>query len=205
MPRKPRKPLIAGHPNPDMSDPVVAAANKPGFKFCTTCGKRKALEDFHKDDSKADGHRDTCKMCRKEINARARDARRKKQIQELENQGLDALGKMSSGGSLDPHINEVFEAIMRPFGGVNGYAKHLFATYLACDPGSQRRIKIHEMIIRLADKVTKMGLAERQLEMMEERDLKRVLEKHMLEYKEQTGYLPSASVDDEEVEDAVFE
>lgn len=163
-----------------------------GAKYCTYCGIQKPLTAFNKDSSKPDGHRDTCKSCRREVNKKKDSRKLEANLRKLEEEGLQALDQMTSGGSFDPHINEVFESIMRPFGGVQGYAKHLFATYLACEPGSQRRIKIHEMILRLSDRVTKLGLAERHLEMMEERDLLKVMQANLVEYQRDNDLPPTA-------------
>jgi len=165
-------------------DPIEAVEKAAGVKFCTSCGVRKSLGEFHKDESKEDGHRDTCKECRSKINEQKKQDRLDTKLAELEREGLETLATLGSGGSFDPHINEVFEAMLRPFGGVNGWAKNLFATYLACDPGSQKRVKIHDMMMQLAGKVTSLGLAERQLEMMEERDLLNVMRQHLVEYQE---------------------
>lgn len=174
-------------------DAIDAVVNDQQKKYCTSCGIRKVLEDFHKDESKWDGHRDTCKECRAKINEQKKQDSLDARLQELEKEGLETLGNLSSGGSFDPHINEVFEAMMKPFGGVNGWAKHLFATYLACDPGSQKRVKIHDMMMQLAGKVTKLGLAERQLDMMEERDLLQIMRQHLVEY-QQGNDLPSTAL-----------
>jgi len=174
-------------------DPIEAVTNAAGVKFCTHCGMRKSLEEFHKDEAKEDGHRDVCKACRSTINEKRKQDRLDAKLAEIEREGLETLGGLSSGGSFDPHINEVFEAMMRPFGGVNGWAKHLFATYLACDPGSQKRVKIHDMMMQLAGKVTKLGLAERQLDMMEEKDLLQVMRQHLVEYQENND-LPSTAL-----------
>lgn len=173
-------------------DPVQAVKNAVGVKFCTHCGIRKNLDQFHKDEAKEDGHRDVCKECRSKINEKRKQDRLDQKLAEIEKEGLETLGGLSSGGSYDPHINEVFEAMMKPFGGVNGWAKHLFATYLACDPGSQKRVKIHDMMMQLAGKVTKLGLAERQLDMMEERDLLQVMRQHLAEYQEHNDLPPTA-------------
>lgn len=174
-------------------DPIDAVADVAGEKFCTHCGLRKSFNCFHKDDTKEDGHRNVCKECRSKINDDKKKARLDAKLKEVEQEGLEALGNLSAGGSFDPHINEVFEAMMKPFGGVNGWAKHLFATYLACDPGSQKRVKIHDMMMQLAGKVTKLGLAERQLDMMEERDLLQVMQQHLVEYQE-NNELPSTAI-----------
>ena len=68
----------------------------------------------------------------------------------------------------------------------------MFATYLASDPGSQKRVKIHDMMMQLAGKVTKLGLAERQLDMMEERDLLQVMRQHLVEYQKGNELPPTA-------------
>ena len=176
----------------DIPDPIEAVKSG-GFKWCTHCGVRKELDAFHQDSAKEDGRRDTCKECRSKIDKERKQKTLDAELQKVEQEGLKALGNLSSGGSFDPHINEVFESLMKPFGGVNGWAKHLFATYLACDPGSQKRVKIHDMMMQLAGKVTKLGLAERQLDMMEERDLLQVMRQHLVEYQE-NNELPSTAI-----------
>ncbi|MGB1649674.1 MAG: hypothetical protein ACPHEP_01485 [Acidimicrobiales bacterium] len=180
-------------PEPEPIDPLDAVVPAAGEKYCTNCGHKKPLTDFHKDESKDDGHRDTCKQCRSVIIEQQKKDSLDARLKEIEQEGLESLSKLSSGGSFDPHINEVFEAMMKPFGGVNGWAKHLFSTYLACDPGSQKRVKIHDMMMQLAGKVTKLGLAERQLDMMEEKDLIQVMRQHLVEYQE-GNKLPSTAL-----------
>ena len=48
------------------------------------------------------------------------------------------------------------------------------------------------MMMQLAGKVTKLGLAERQLDMMEERDLLQVMRQHIIEYQEGNKLPPTA-------------
>lgn len=163
-------------------NPIDAEGNTSKEKWCTHCGIKKELKEFHRDARKEDGHRDVCIECRAKIEKQKEESSLAATLKELEKEGIDTLGKLSAGGSFDPHINEVFEAMLKPFGGVNGWAKHLFATYLASPPGSQKRVKIHDMMMNLAGKVTKLGLAERQLEHMEERDLLNVMRSHLIEY-----------------------
>ena len=167
---------------PDTPDPIEAEANVSGEKYCTSCGIRQSLAEFHRDETKEDGHRDTCRGCRAKINKEKKERNLAAELRKIEEQGIKTLGTLTDGGSYDPHINEVFESMMKPFGGVQGWAKHLFATYLACDPGSQKRVKIHDMMMQLAGKVTKLGLAERQLDMMEEKDLLQVMRGHIVDF-----------------------
>jgi len=178
--------------NTDIPDPIEAEASGEGKKYCTTCGFKMPLSEFHKDSTKEDGHRDTCRECRAKINSEKKERDLATQIKQMEEEGLRTLDGLASGGSYDPHVNEVLEALMRPFGGVQGWAKHLFATYLACDPGSQKRVKIHDMMLQLAGKVTKLGLAERQLDMMEEKDLLEVMRDHIVDFQKGNNLSPTA-------------
>ena len=179
--------------NTDIPDPIEAEATVSGEKYCTSCGIRKMLAEFHKDTTKEDGHRDTCRECRAKINKERKEQSLAAELRRIEEEGLKTLGTLTDGGSYDPHINEVFESLMKPFGGVQGWAKHLFATYLACDPGSQKRVKIHDMMMQLAGKVTKLGLAERQLDMMEEKDLLQVMRGHLVDFQKGNN-LPSTMI-----------
>jgi len=179
--------------NTDIPDPIEAEAKVSGEKYCTSCGIRQSLAEFHKDETKEDGHRDTCRKCRSLINKERKEQALAAELRQIEEEGLKTLGTLTDGGSYDPHINEVFESLMKPFGGVQGWAKHLFATYLACDPGSQKRVKIHDMMMQLAGKVTKLGLAERQLDMMEEKDLLQVMRSHLVDFQKGNN-LPSTVI-----------
>lgn len=173
-------------------DPIDAVSDKTGEKFCTHCGIRKELKEFHVDASKEDGHRDVCKQCRSELNASKKESRLSAEIKRMEEEGVKTLGTLTDGGSFDPHINEVFEAMMKPFGGVQGWAKHLYATWLACEPGSNKRVKIMDMMMNMAGKVTKLGLAERKLDMMEEKDLLEVMRTHIVEFQKANDLPPTA-------------
>lgn len=177
----------------DMPDPIEAAKHVEGRKYCTNCGLQKEYSFFHVDEQKPDGYRDVCKECRSNLNEERKRQRLDVKIKKMEEENLSALDQMASGGSFDPDLNEVFEAIMRPFGGVNGFAKNLYATYLVNPPGSQKRIKIQEMIVRMADKVTQLGLAERRLELMEEQDLMQIMRKHLNDY-QQGNNLPGTAI-----------
>ena len=171
--------------------PIEAEEAVDGEKWCNHCGIMKPLKDFHRDSRKEDGHRDVCIECRAKIEKEKEKESLDARLKELEQEGIETLGKLSSGGSFDPHINQVFESMLKPFGGVDGWAKHLFATYLASPPGSQKRVKIHDMMMQLAGKVTKLGLAERQLDQMEERDLLNVMKQHLVEYQQGNNLLPT--------------
>jgi len=59
----------------------MSTKQKPKTKTCNTCKKRKKLDDFNKDRTKADGVRNHCKECRR-ARERKRSADRRQEIRE---------------------------------------------------------------------------------------------------------------------------
>lgn len=169
---------------PKPADPTLSEGDTDSEKWCTHCGHKKSVREFDVDEQRADGRRDVCKKCRADIRQADKEKLQHETIQALEEEGLATLKTLSSGGSFVPHSNELLEAVMRPFGGVSGYAKHLFATYLACDPGSNKRVQIHKMIFELAQQVTTIGQSEQQLEDMDSEDIRLTMMRYLLEYQD---------------------
>lgn len=149
------------------------------MKFCTTCGIEKNLFEFSEDKSTKDGLRRQCRACRRETKhaeLRRRKARQQeKAIERQQQQGYEILDALANGGKNNPHIAEVYESLMNAFGGVDGYAKWFFADFLAAKPGSQNRVKLHQMLVTLTAKVSQQGLAEQRLEMLDREDLMRII------------------------------
>ena len=157
-------------------------------KYCTTCGKKKPFIEFDLDKYRPDGRRDTCKRCRSEINAAKRQQKMNEQIAQQEMDNLAKFEELAKqGGSMAPHISEMFESLMEPFGGQRGFARHLFANYIAADPGSQMRFKILQSVMELGKQVTKHDLAERRLEMLEDDDLVREMKRYLGSYQQALG------------------
>lgn len=161
-----------------------------GKKHCTHCGEEKdCVAAFDRDCNKEDGFKDVCKKCRAKLHKEGKialDQTKAEALQKIEDEGVRVLESLGTGGSFAPHIEELLEAVMEPFGGVRGYAKHLYAEYLACPVGSQRRAKYHHMITELINRVSKMELAEKRLEMMEDNDVVNIMVKHLKSFQEST-------------------
>lgn len=158
----------------------------PGMKYCTNCGIKKDLDEFHSDASRSDGHRDHCKQCRRELALAAEynDG----PIRELEEKGMEVLGAMAnSGGSFQPHVSEALEELLLPFGGMRGFSKFFFANYLAAKPGSATRERMLSRITDLIEKVSDIGDSDTPLDRMEEGDIIRVMATHVIEYQKKTG------------------
>ena len=155
-----------------------------GHKYCTTCGEAYPLENFDRDALRPDGHRDICKACRAAVRVKERERRHANQMVELERQNLETLSTLTSGGSLNPHCSELLESLMEPFGGQRGYAKQVWAEYLRAPPGGQLRFKYMQMIMELCKQVSKLDLAERRLEMLEDDDVVREMRRHLKTYQD---------------------
>ncbi len=169
-------------------DTYLGAVEKDGHKFCTSCGDQKELsEGFDKDADKPDGFRNTCKTCRAKLHVEKEELEQDRAIIALQEEGLEVLSEMKAGGALAPHCSEMFEAVMMPFGGVNGYSRYLWADYLASKPGSAAHLRIHSMIIDLCKEVSKLDLAEKRMDMLNDDDLARVLEANIESFEASTG------------------
>ena len=178
-------------PTKETTDPL-SMAEKPGKKWCTSCGIQKDTEEnFDRDAQRADGFRDTCRDCRAEQRIQAKLERdenaNSQRIQEMEQQNLEALDSLSSGGAFNPHSEELAEALMIPFGGVNGFAKNIYATYLCAPPGSARRVKILDMVVKLIQANSRMELDERKIDLLNDKDIEKVFEEQATRYMQMTG------------------
>jgi hypothetical protein len=161
-------------------------------KYCTYCGILKELEHFHVDRSKPDGHRDHCIDCRKAI--RAEENALAIPLANMEEQAIETLDSLSSsGGSMTPHSSEALEAIIKPFGGVEGLGKWMFATFLAARPGSAIRERLLSRVIDLIEMNTERGDASVPLERMEDADLVRIMSINLIEYQKKAS-LPSNAI-----------
>lgn len=172
-------------------------------KYCTHCGELKHKTEFHVDSTRADGYRDHCKQCRELI--RQEQQALAAPLVNMEEQALDMLDSLSSsGGSHVPHTTEAVEALMRPFGGMDGFGKWMFATFLAARPGSTVRERLLSRILDLVEMNSAKGDADAPLDKMEDRDLIRIMSVHLLEFQKKSE-LPSTAVPtvDGKVVDAV--
>lgn len=175
-------------------DPTAGDGNILGEKYCTHCGTRKKFEKFDVDNGNLDGRRDVCKECRAEIRKAEQEQLQLEAIQDMEHKSVEALGELaSSGGSMTPHTSELLESVMSAFGGTHGYVKHLFATYIAAPPGSERRVKIHKMIFDLTQNVTQVDMNDKRLEEMPTEDIQRLMGTFIEEWQKKRG-LPSNAV-----------
>lgn len=157
-----------------------------GHKYCTNCGEDKEIDgSFDKDTTKPDGYRDVCKKCRKTLRTQA--AERSKltaQFAEMEKENLQTLSTLTTGGALNPHCSEMLESLMEPFGGQRGYSKHLWAEYMRAPPGGQLRFKYMQMIMELCKQVSKLDLAERRLDMLDDDDVIKEMKKYITSYQQ---------------------
>lgn len=90
---------------------------------------------------------------------------------------VNELGDMKVDPNNLPHIASVLENLMRAFGGVEGFSRHVALNYLAAKPGSLTRNKMLQSIMSMAVKVSESGAAKVPLELLDDSDIEREIEK----------------------------
>ena len=140
-------------------------------KWCTNCGKQKAIGDFDKDRTRPDGYKDTCKSCRADLRKRQQIAEEDPEIEKMEMDARDVLSTLTEGGSITPKSEELVESLMKPWGGSDGFAKYMFSTYLAAKPGSPTRERI---LSRIMDAVERHNTREQSTGSLEDMDTQSV-------------------------------
>jgi hypothetical protein len=126
---------------PSRTTPDDDSSDIETLKWCTHCGDQKPLSQFHRDANNADGHKNQCKDCRAEIHAEQGEGLDPR-IAAIEEQALEALDRLASGGTVNPHTEDVIDSMMRFTGGIDGFIRRVNANYFASPPGSQQRTKI---------------------------------------------------------------
>lgn len=169
-------------------------------KFCTNCGVKKDHEEFDIHANSADGRRNTCKDCRRTIRDDKRQQKMIAELSEQESRNIETFKRLANkGGSMNPHVSEMFESMMEPFGGQRGFAKHMWGNYIAAAPGSQMRFKIIQSIMKLGESVSKQNLSERRIDMLEDADVVREMKRYLESYQDSSGVnattVPTASGD----------
>lgn len=148
-----------------------------GMKMCMECGEGYEMPEKHfdKDATKPDGLRTTCKTCRAEKDLKKEDNRIAKIVDDMDQHSVELLMGLAGSGSDVPHSAEIFQTLLRVFGGMDGFAQHYMLQYLSAKPGSQIRQRMLDTIIKLGMKVTDSGAAQLPVEMMGDEDIEREL------------------------------
>lgn len=165
---------------------AVSHPDEGPVQRCRICDEVFPLthDHWHKDSHQPSGFQNACKDCRRAeqnlvTNKRAVDA-----IEQLDDQLLEGLGAVDRtlGVSNIPHASELFEHIMRAFGGPEMYAQHLAATYVAAKPGSSIREKILRQISNIGLKLTLSGHTEDDVRSMSDGEIEDRLKKALTVY-----------------------
>lgn len=148
----------------------------PEAKHCSVCRDKLPLDAAHfdRDRSSDDGFRNECKQCRAELRKKVSDEEIDERLQQLDRAALTMLQAAAMKEySKVPHIAEVFECLMRVFGGPQGFAEHFLGTYLSAKPGSQQRIKLLNIVSMLANQATQSGAVKVPKDLLSDEDLER--------------------------------
>lgn len=149
-------------------------------KLCRgPCQMSKVLDQFDKDRSKPDGHKDWCKECRKKRDVRAGEDAITQAIMDLDDELLARVAGSPTGGTNLPHQVQAMEAILARLGGVEGLATYAVANMLAAPPGSQMREKFLSKIISLIQTCSDDGKVSKPRDLMSDEELKQMTEARM--------------------------
>jgi hypothetical protein len=140
-------------------------------------------EHWDRDASRASGFRAYCKGCRAEARKLKRQMTVDQRVQLLDKAAMREIGRMANGGTDIPHAAELFQAIVRLMGGVQGVSKHYVSNMLSAPAGSQTRERMLTQVVKLGQFVTQEGAADTPPELMSDEDLKRELEKREVRLK----------------------
>lgn len=171
-----------------MPDPLPSPQDEEP-KWCTHCGIKKPLCEFHLDITSPDGHKNVCKECRAAIHAEDKEELDPR-IQEVHDDLADAIGSMKAGGTCSPHYAEIGEALMRRCGGVEGFARLYMAHLHMTKWGSAERGKVLRDILSLHIKLSEN--ANERLEVLTDEDLTRVMGRAIKDYQQKLELPPDA-------------
>lgn len=142
---------------------------------CRICEETKPLTSdyWHKDSYSSNGFQNACKICRSQEKVFEKDRQTKEVLKKLDKTIVDALvGSRGVKASKLPSSSDVYEQIMKAFGGPANFAQHLAATFVAAKPGSAIREKILRGIVTLSCKVTADGMADRPVDRMTDEEIR---------------------------------
>jgi hypothetical protein len=157
-------------------------------KTCSICGKEKPLnkDNFRWRVQDGNGYFTAeCKSCisaAKKISRQRAEERRQKELQRIEQHGVDAFIRSTvHGGSNIPHTAELVERVFQYFGGVGGFSAVLVKQFWDSPPGGSARNRLMETMCRLVTKNVESGGAKKPLQLWSEEDLEKELEQRMAE------------------------
>lgn len=157
-------------------------------RTCSICGLEKALDKEHFRWRVQDGKgyfTAECKVCiakAKKISAERAQERRQKELQKIEQHGVDAFVRATvHGGSNIPHTAELVERVFQYFGGVGGFSAVLVKQFWDSPAGGSARNRLLETMCRLVTKNVESGGAKKPLQLWTEDELEKELEDRMAE------------------------
>ena len=107
-------------------------------KFCDKCAQSLPLtEDFwHKDSHSPDGFHANCINCRKVAAQKESEKQTRQMIEKFDTDLLRSIKNSISDSDYRgvAQASELYEEVIRAFGGPKGFANHYAATYLSASP-----------------------------------------------------------------------
>ena len=149
------------------------------YKTCGSCSQEMPVSEFEKKPRSPDGLASVCKHCGK-LKKKAVNEHVRRTAKEIDRVMLDAVGRLAreapeSDGDV-PNIGETMECVVQAFGGPQGIALQMAATYLIAEPGSATRQRILADLLRNNAKATELGYGKTPVEMLTDEALDKFIE-----------------------------
>ena len=151
-------------------------------RTCDTCSMPLPLNANYYDRDNADeqGFKRVCKACRSKQKQDTDDRVIDERLKRFDAVSIRLLETALDSGSMVPHHAEIFQELVRIFGGVSGYAGHFMSHFLATQIGSGQRTKMFALMQKMSEKVTESGVATVPLEMLSDEDLDRMHKQQLM-------------------------
>lgn len=146
------------------------------------CGMElpKTASYFDRDNQTTDGFKKICKQCRSEQRRKKEDVDVAEAVKKIDRASLILLEKSARSGSDVPHMAELYQRLMEVFNGPSGFSQHFMAQYLAAEAGGSTRQKMLDAMIRMSQKVSESGAAQKSLEDLTDEDLANVAREQLI-------------------------
>lgn len=140
-------------------------------KVCKCCAQEMPLDQFSR---KGTSYSASCRDCLK-LKEKAVKDHVKQTCAKVDAMQLGLIRQLASEPPQDftdiPDIGTAVQHLLRPFGGMEGLALQISASYLMCEPDSTTRQRYGKMLVDAVKEASKLGYAKKPLDLMSDDEL----------------------------------
>lgn len=151
------------------------------MKQCAFCGAYKPLgtEHYSTNHVTDDGYASVCLECEGKQEQKKHEEEFQARLAKLRGTSLKVLDTMTDQGTEVPHIAEVYQRLMELCGGSAGFAKEVYLHMVSAKPGGMVKQRSLDVLLRLAEKVSESGAAQKSLDSMSNEELDEEIQKSL--------------------------